>query len=453
MAVRRTLSAIAVTAVCTCAPYESLASPRSDPTAGRAVFTGSTLAHPTSLTLNPAALSVDRSMNDVYVAALAALQQSSVALDAGDDVTDLQLSPGGQVTYVGRPSERLALGGGLLVLPREMHLEDHQALRYSTLGGGQRNYIATVGVSLKLLGRVHIGASLSHDNTSLELRYARDTSGGLAQPDAMERYDVRVRSPWVSSSNLHLNIGVVVRVATDVWIGVAYHTPPGLEVQTGLTGHMTVTRAPRDGGEVLHGGSVVEVSYPASVDGEVRARLWRDLELHVGGRWEDLSRFSAYDVRGFGTTLTNAGIPAWQPRARGLHDAFSVWAGLEQHDTGEQLLLGGRIGYETSSVDAWRTSPLTIAPAALTIDLGVQARLAHGAPWWLQLSYGLALSPTVSGGEAFDPRHRLDCEDSGFDYTSAGCRLTRGGYDVAAAAGDYGRIMHSLRVGFRYEWP
>lgn len=475
MAVRRILTSIAAVAIWMRAPSEALSSPRSDPTIGRAVFTGSTLGHPTSLTLNPAALSVRPGKHVLYFAFLGTLQQTMIeplqldlntgTFSPGERVSDLQLAPGGQAIWIERPSDRLAFGVELRVPPREAHLEDHEALRYSTLGGGQQNYVATVGVSLRVVSRLHVGASLSHDFTDLGLRYARDTAletgnddcggtpCGLGNPQATELYDVDVQSKWVSASNLRLNLGLAFQLATGVWLGLAYHTPPGLEVQTALDGDVTVTRAPRDGGEELLGGSTVYISYPASIDGELRARIWRGLDLHVGGRWEDLSRFSAYDVRTFSSTFRANGIPEWMPRARGMHDAYSIWAGVEQHDTGAPLLLGGRIGYETSSVDDRKTSALTIAPAAFTIDLGAQARVVPGAPWWVQLSYGLALSPTVDARQnAFDPRHRLDCIDSGFDYTSAGCELTRGGYAAATGAGDYTRIQHALRVGFHYEW-
>ncbi|MDX2087609.1 MAG: hypothetical protein SFX73_07155 [Kofleriaceae bacterium] len=482
MAVRRVLTSIAVAAIWLAVPCEALASPRSDPSTGRAVFTGSTLAHPTSLTLNPAALSIDKTRTNLYFALLSSLQQTTVDtqnldLDTGtyaqgERVRDTQLAPGGQFAWIRRGSDRLALGFEARVPPREMQLENHDALRYSTLGGGQRGLITTVGVSVKLAGRVHLGASLTHEITMLRLRYARDsalengygvngiasdcggTPCGVGNPLASETYDVDVRSGYVSAQNLRLNLGVAVRLASQVWIGLAYHTPPGLNVQTTLDGTMTVTQAPRDGGTTLVGSGTVYVSYPASLDGELRARIWNNLDLHIGGRWEDLSRFAVYDVRGVGSTFRNAGVPEWMPRTRGLHDAFSMWAGVEQHDTGGRLLLGGRVGFETSSVEARRTSPLSIAPPALTLDIGVQGRVVRGAPWSVQLSYGAALSPTVSVGSegAFNPLHRLDCIDANYDYTAAGCEATREGYAASLGAGDYTRISHNLRLGFLYEW-
>src|SRR5689334_12762749 len=58
----------------------------------------------------------------------------------------------------------------------------------------------------------------------------------------------------------------------------------------------------------------------------------------------------------------------------------------------------------------------------LSIDVGGQLRL--GA-WVMQLSYGLALSPSVAVRDsAYDPRDRLDCLDT-LDYTSQACEATR----------------------------
>jgi hypothetical protein len=142
----------------------------------------------------------------------------------------------------------------------------------------------------------------------------------LADPRAAEGYDVNVRSPILSTSNLKVNVGAMYELARDMWIGVAYHTPPGFGVQTELAGHVDVARAMRDlaapdDPRVIHGQSVVVIQLPASVDAEFRARLPLELDLHVAGRWEDLSRLSAYDVRSYGTTLPRNNIPEWTERA------------------------------------------------------------------------------------------------------------------------------------------
>jgi len=275
---------------------------------------------------------------------------------------------------------------------------------------------------------------------------------GIGNPAASELWVVDVRSSYVSAANFRVNIGAVVRIASDVFLGITYHTPPGGSIQTTLDGTLAVTRAPRDGGAAIGGAANVSVSYPASVDGEVRARLPRDLDLHVGGRWEDLSRFAAYDVRGTGGLLRSVGLPEWTVRARGLHDAFSLWGGVEQIDVGDIVRVGGRLGLETSALDTERTSPMQISPLSFTFDAGVQLRAHKGAAWVLQLSYGLAYFPgfDVTGSD-YDSQHRIDCIDSGFDYSTPACAATRNGYALPTTNGSYGKLEHALRVGIRYD--
>lgn len=480
MAARRILTSILLGGALL-APFGPIASgsPRSDPTTGRAVFTGATVPSPTSIGLAPAALGLG-TLDEIYVAVTSVIEQLGIdrnsidlatgELTAGPSLRDVEIGPGANVAFLWHPSDRLTLGFEARVPPPEMQPDGRDALRYHTLGVGQRTYTATVGVSLRVTSAFFFGASLGHENTFLHLRYGRDTAleaghgaggvdsdcGGAAcgveNPAATELYDVNVRTPWLATSNLKVNIGTVVRVAPEVWIGLTYHTPPGFDIQTSLGGTMDVTRAPRDGGALTQGDATVLVSYPASIDAELRARLPEQLELHAGGRWEDLSRMQAYDVRGYGGTLRANGIPEGMLRARGLHDAVSLWAGVEQVDTGETWRLGARIGFETSSVANDRLSPLTVAPAAVTVDLGAQLRLSSA--WRLQLSYGIAYSPTVKvDHSAFDPRARIDCIDSGYDYATPGCEAVRDGYAIPTATGSYQRIDHALRLGLRYSLP
>src|SRR5262249_46695070 len=158
------------------------------------------------------------------------------------------------------------------------------------------------------------------------------------------------------------NLGIVYEVSRGVYIGLSYHMPPGLAVQNVLTGSMTVRQAPRDGGGTITGFSSVYISQPSSADLEVRARLPHNLDLHVGMRWEDLSRLQAYDVRGYGTAFPTSNIPEWTERPRGFHDAFATWAGVEQNDahTDALLRLGARIGFESAAIPDSATNPLTI---------------------------------------------------------------------------------------------
>jgi hypothetical protein len=450
------------------------ASPRSDPTTGRAVFTGATTASPTSIALNPAALGIGK-RDEIYAAFAGLLEQLGIdrkAIDPdtntlvdADHVSDYPVGAGGQFAVVWHPGTRAALGIELRLPPPELFPSD-PSLRYHSLGTRQQNYVASAGTSLKIASVFYFGFGLSHDVTRLRLRYARDTAldpgrgdcagtpCGFENPDASEVYDVRVRSGYFSTENLKLNIGLLMQLADDVWLGVAYHNTPGFGIQTQLEGSMRVVRAPRDGGETLDGSSTVLVSYPANVDAELSARILPELDLHVGGRWEDLSRMQAYDVRGYGTAFRGQNIPEWIERPRGFHDSFALWAGVEQveFDKSKRWRFGGRLGFETSALPPDRTAPGTMSPTSFSLDLGAQLRISPSLR--LQMSYGGQLFPRVAvDGSEYDPRFALACADSGFDYASRACTALREGYALPTAAGDYTRIQHALRLGLIYELP
>ncbi|HEX7838712.1 MAG TPA: hypothetical protein VF469_14650, partial [Kofleriaceae bacterium] len=469
-----------------CAAASAWASPRTDPTTGRAVFTGATLPHATSIELDPAALGLG-TFNQLYVALTGTLDQLHVDLDRldgnrlvpGPRVRDVEMAPGAMLAFIYHlAGDSFTLGFDAHLAPPET-FPSNPALSYLVSGGSEQDWQASAGVSYKATGDLFFGASLSHQNTFLRLRYARDTAldsaqgpnlvpcngapCGIGNPAAAEGWNVDVRSPIFSTSNLRVNIGALYQVTHDVWLAVAYHTPPGLGVESELAGRATIDRAPRDvaadpellpricGPSVVPqicGQSVVDIQFPASVDAELRARLPAQLDLHLAGRWEDLSRMSTYDVRTYGTTLPSHGIPEWTERPRGMHDAFAFWGGVEQVDHGEQVRLGARLGFETSAVTPSRTSPLTVSPASATLDLGVQLRIAHGLI--AQLSYGLQYFPKVNAtGSEFDPRWRADCTASDYDYSTAACAAVRNGYAIATAAGTYDRIEHALRLGLR----
>jgi hypothetical protein len=475
----RAMSRAACLALCLLAA-SAHASPRSDPTIGRTVFTGATVAHPTSIELNPAALGVDVH-TQYYVAALAAIDQWKIdhrGVTTTESVDDATISPGGTVAAVWHTGNdgKITLAGQLRSAPAERFLESHDALQYSILGGYHRTYAGDIAASFRITSRLYFGIGLSAQYSQLHLRYARDTAleagrdpargidsdcggapCGIENPAATEVYDVDVDTGILSASNvIGVTLGTVVRLPRDIWLGIAYHAPPGLAVQNTLTGTMSVERAPRDGGGVITGASTVYLSQPASVDVEVRTRLPYDLDLHVGGRWEDLSRMSTYDVRAFGSTFAAADIPEWMPRARGFHDSLAVWAGAEQVELGQTIRGGGRIGFETSTIPDERTTAWTMQPTSVTLDGGIQFVLIDRGPgfsrFMMQLSYGLQFFPSVSvDNSEFDPNSRLACYDSGFDYSTAACNETRKGYAIPTANGDYSRFEHAFRLGFRYE--
>src|ERR1043165_8317785 len=78
MAVRRIL-----TLAYLCAAAPAGASPRTDPTAGRAVFTGATMPHATSIGLDPAAIGLG-AFDEVYVAFAGVLDQVHIDLEKVD---------------------------------------------------------------------------------------------------------------------------------------------------------------------------------------------------------------------------------------------------------------------------------------------------------------------------------------------------------------------------------
>lgn len=466
-------------AIVWCVPAAVWASPLSDPTTGRAVFTGATMPAATSIDLNPAAIGPGLT-DELYAAATAVLDHYAIALDRvegpsagptrGSTVRDNELGPGGMIAVVKHLSDRLTAGLKFETPPGESFPTNRDALSYHTLGGSHRRYSFGVAGSLRITNELYFGVGLSTATSVVRLRYARDAAldggggatgiagdcggapCGFGNPLATERYDVRVRSPYLSTSNFIVNLGIVFALAKDIWIGAAYHAPPGLQVQSALDGTVDVVQAPRDGGAVLRGYSTVLLSQPASADAELRARLQGSLDLHIGLRWQDLSRFQHYDIRGYGTALHNANIPEWTLRPRGLHDPLAVWAGIEQRNLGNWWYrIGARIGMETSSVDNARTSPLTVGPRSYTGDIGAQFRLGS---FVVQTSYGLQYFPRMTiAASAFDPTARATCIDSGFDYSTAACETVRNGYAIATAAGSYERISHAIRIGLVYELP
>jgi hypothetical protein len=488
MAVAR-ISLVASAAAIAALGRAAAGSPVDDPTNGRAVFTGASVPSPTSIQLDPAAIAAPGPLGEsnappdtLYVGATSTFDQihidrRSLDLDTGaesadGEVRDVLVSPGADIGYIYHPNGTLALGAQLRMPPGQQFLQDHQSVRYYTLGGYDRDIEASLALGVHVASPVWVGASVTIDEKLLRLRYARDTalaagSGaggitsscgdgpcGVENPAASETYDIKVREHDPFGDGYIVNLGVMLRLAPNSWLAVAYHTPPGgaTTVQNELDGSVTITRAPRDGGGTLTGDAAVYISQPASVDAEFRTRLPYDLDLHVGGRWLNLSRESGYDVQLYWDTFPAAGIPQWTERPRGFHDTFAIWSGVEQVDTGERWRLGARLGFESSAIDADQTTPLTIAPASATLDLGAQLRLSQHVV--VQLGYGLQFFPSVDvTSSEFDPRDAVTCVGSDYNYALPACAATRGGYAIPTADGDYSRIEHAVRLGLRYDVP
>ena len=108
---------------------------------------------------------------------------------------------------------------------------------------------------------------------------------------------------------------------------------------------------------------------------------------------------------------------------------------------------------ETSSLPDQDTSPLTISPFSYTADIGAQLRLKHVLPHALfQAAYGIQYFPSVTvNNSAFDPRARIDCIASNYDYSTAACTAVRDGYGIPTADGRYDRLEHAIRIALIYE--
>src|ERR1700704_309130 len=141
-----------LTLALSCAAATAVASPRSDPTAGRAVFTGATMPHATSIGVDPAALGLG-SVNQLYVAFTGVVDQLHIALDHGPDgtspggrVKDVELGPGAMFAFIYHlASDSLTLGVEAHAAPPETFPSGKTALAYHVAGGGERGWLGTGG--------------------------------------------------------------------------------------------------------------------------------------------------------------------------------------------------------------------------------------------------------------------------------------------------------------------
>jgi hypothetical protein len=395
---------------------------------------------------------------------------STGALSPGPDVSALTAGAGGTVGAIYHLPAHLTVGAELRALPPTVFPQDRPSLRYFSLGGYQREYTLQAGAAAQF-GSLYVGVSVGLQKTYLRLRYARDTAlaagagpGGVnsacngapcgaGNPAAAETYDIKVHSPSVVGATT-ANLGLAYELMHGVFLAVSYHLPLGDQVQTELDGDATIIRAPRDGGGTVTAASTVYYTPPSGADAELRAELPDALELHVGLRWQDLSRMASYDVRILGPQIPGSGIPEWTERPLGYHDPVALWAGVEQL---EQLRyagawrIGARLGVESGAVTPTRTQPIAIAPTSFTADVGAEVRLSSNVV--LQATYGLQYFPTVHAvPSAYNPRDQLTCDASDHDYSTPACTAVRFGYATPTAAGDYDRLEHALRLSLRVEF-
>src|SRR3989442_1282892 len=111
------------------------ASPASDPTAGRAVFTGATTAGATSIDLDPAALGIGTETDEAYFAGMAVIDHTSIdrdsidlatgALSPAGRVRDTGVGPGAMIAYILHLKDRATLAVELRSAPWEEFPSDH----------------------------------------------------------------------------------------------------------------------------------------------------------------------------------------------------------------------------------------------------------------------------------------------------------------------------------------
>ena len=459
------------------------ASPLSDPTAGRAVFTGVVSPHPTSLQLNPAALGIGQPGNHLYLSGSGTLDQIGIdrqvvpaegQVSAGPSISTTSGSAGGMLSYVRVNADSLvsSIGATVSTAPAETYLDGEPGLRYHSLGGSYREWSFMLGGSIRV-DDFHIGASIGVVfGEFLNLSFARDTAlaggragvegpcgtstpCGIENPEAAEEYRIRDAGGLTvfSSERLVLSLGVLYRIMPDWWVGLAYRSPQGLGQALTLDGTIEVRRPPTANGpgSVKTGDVAVSIDLPQSLYLGLRGRITPAFDLIVNLGFEDLSRSSEFDVRPIGRELE--GVPEWLPRPRGFQNVYTAVAGVEQVDAGQRFTFGGRVGVETGAVDAAHTSPMQISGLQLTADVGMQVRLLP--PLVLQVGYGLGYFPEIDIGtdeSAYDPIAAIRCADSGFDYSTPDCEKVRTGYAIPTAAGRYRRLSHAARVGLRLDF-
>ncbi len=438
------------------------ASPRSDPTIGTAVFTGAATQHPTGITLNPATVGLG-SGTTVYVGAAATIDQVGATTPAGDAQNVLSGSPGLDFALSWRVSDLVALGvRAASPVAETFFAPSDNSMRFASLGGRQRDYQLTPAVAFRTQ-RVVMGLAFTLGRSNIKYKFSRDTAldgapltcgnapCGIGNPLAAQDYDLDVSSSIVS--NIAVSIGTIVKITPTIYVGLGYHWAPGFNIGSSLTGELKVKQPSIDGGEIITGAAELTTSYPAGIDAEVRSEINPRWEAHIGGRWLDLSRLSAFDIRPYGAALRAANVPEWIQRARGFDDSVALWGGVEEIDRGNPLRFGARVGFETSSVALARTTITAIAGASLTAQGGAQWRFAPG--WSLAAQYGFTyfLPRTISSdATAYRPADALACIAAEYDYTLPACQATRDGYAAYAGEGTYTRMQHSLRIGLRYDY-
>jgi len=480
----RTLARVVALVLAAAAP--AAASPLEDHTAGGAVFTGPTQAHASSIFLNPAALVF--AGRGLHLEIGGSLRLDSIGIErqlvdpdtgqlggGGGSVSTTTWSPGGMIAVYGTVfQERAVVGAAVHTTTFDRFPSGHDAIGYHVLGGYVYQGLFSAAGGFRLSDEIIFGLGVSLGYAGMKLDLERDTAleaggdpergiasdcggapCGFENPQAAETIHISTSTGDANGlfarENLALSFGFAFQVARDWWLTLSVVSPPGAipvrDYALALQGSAEVEAAPRDGGEVHSGHAEVSFRMPYSVWLGGRGPLLAGYDLVASARWQNLSVHDTYDIRLYGGDLTQAGVPEWYPRYRGMRDVWQGSVGLEGRETG-RTRIGGRLRAETGATADRDVSPLQIDGFELGAAVGVELPISDHVV--IQLGYDLSWFPEVDSSEsAFDPVARVACVDSDYDFAS--CQAVREGRAVPTAAGRYRRLRHGVTLSLRYD--
>lgn len=458
------------------------ASPSHGPAVGGTVFSGPTHAHPSSLQINPAALTRGSLGWHLYFGGALRADQITIerekvdpasgALSPGAEVSGTPLTPTGIVSAY-RVLSAGAIGITLGIPDADNGIRDQAPVGYHVLESSERRLKVMLGGALRLPSkRAFLGVSLSLVRTSHTVKLLRDSAldagsdpalgvgsdcggqpCGFENPLASQTWEINVNSSsLVSTQSLGVTVGLLFLLGDldDPWlVGLSLASGAGLRSPVSLTGTSTINLAERDGGEQVSGrAELIEQPTQALWLGG-RGAIIRNYELVVGLRYENSGRDRGLDIRTFGMDLADASIPERLARYRGYDDIVTLEAGLEQRDVGKRARGGARLRWESGLVDGDEITARDVAGQNLGIELGGELRI--GQRIVIDFTYGSRYYPTITSEPGvFDPRAHVACIDSGYAYDA--CEASRDGLGAPTAAGRYHRFSHAMRLGLRYDF-
>lgn len=466
------IAALAVLLGVALAAGQAQASPFADPIIGQTPFSGPSEGDLSAVVVNPAALFLLSAGSHIYLGASGRYQQHRITrrqitdpdagLEPGAEVSSSILAPGAMVAYASS-GEFVSWGFSAHLPQSESFIEDHDALRYHSLGGHWYQ-VAPVSLAGALRrGPFHLGVTFTFSKYMMRYEFARDTAleagrtgiegdcggapCGIENPLADQSYRLEAGSDLLELRNVQLRVGLLVALPRGWWLGASYIGPPGLFAPVRLEGDVRISDAPRDGTIVRRGAAEVEFLPPQTFWLGARGPVLPGWDVVGNLRYFNLSRMDRLDIYMFGGTTAGGEVPAWYPRYLGFADTLLLQAGLEQQP-GAPLRLGGRLRVETGAASARTISPLL--PSGLNLGVAAGAEVRLGPSFVLALSYLFSWYPEQSSTDsAFDPLARLACVESGFDLEL--CRPAREGRAVPTAAGDYRRFDHAVQVSLRWD--